>query len=50
VLTEDLCALATLETGRPVQLELTREEEFVGTTTRHPMRVAVKLGARRAAP
>ena len=47
VLTEDLCVLATLKTGRPVQLEFTREEEFIGTTTRHPMRVAVKLGAKR---
>ena len=27
--------------------ELTREEQFVGTTTRHPMRVDVKVGARR---
>jgi putative selenate reductase molybdopterin-binding subunit len=47
VLTEDLCALATLKTGRPVQLEFTREEEFVGGPGRHPMRVRVKAGARR---
>jgi putative selenate reductase molybdopterin-binding subunit len=46
VLTEDLCALATLKTGRPVQLEFTREEEFVGGPGRHPMRVRVKAGAR----
>ncbi|MCC6313412.1 MAG: molybdopterin-dependent oxidoreductase [Thermomicrobiales bacterium] len=47
VLTEDLCALAALKTGRPVKLEFTREEEFTATSTRHPMRVTVKLGARR---
>jgi len=47
VLTEDICALATLKTGRPVQLEFTREEEFVGGPGRHPMRVRVKAGARR---
>jgi putative selenate reductase molybdopterin-binding subunit len=47
VLTEDLCALATLKTGRPVQLEFTREEEFVGGPGRHAMRIRVKAGARR---
>ncbi len=47
VLTEDICALATLKTGRPVQLEFTREEEFVGAMGRHLMRIRVKAGARR---
>ncbi|HEY6418725.1 MAG TPA: molybdopterin cofactor-binding domain-containing protein, partial [Candidatus Binataceae bacterium] len=47
VLTEDLCAFATLQTGRPVKLEFTREEEFIGATVRHPMRVHMKVGARR---
>ena len=47
VLTEDICALAAMKTGRPVQLEFTREEEFVGGPARHPMRVRVKAGARR---
>ena len=50
VLTEDICAFATLQTGRPVKLEFTREEEFIAATTRHPMRAQVKVGARRAAP
>jgi putative selenate reductase molybdopterin-binding subunit len=45
ILTEDIVALAVLRTGRPVQLELTREEEFTATTTRHPMEVTVTLGA-----
>ncbi|HEV7438246.1 MAG TPA: molybdopterin-dependent oxidoreductase [Methylobacterium sp.] len=47
MLTEDLVALAVLRTGRPVKWELTRQEQFVATTTRHPMRVRVKLGAKR---
>ena len=36
---EDILALAALKTGRPVKLELTREEQFISTSTRHPMRV-----------
>ena len=47
VLTEDICAFATLKTGRPVMIEFTREEEFVAATTRHPMSVRMKVGARR---
>ena len=47
MLVEEVVALAALRTGRPVKLELTREEQFVATTTRHPMRVTVKAGARR---
>ncbi|PJG54264.1 aldehyde oxidase [Bradyrhizobium forestalis] len=42
---EDILALAALRTGRPVKLELTREEQFIATSTRHPMRVHVKAGA-----
>jgi len=44
---EDLCVLATLKTGRPVMWEFTREEQFIGATTRHPMKTQVKLGAKR---
>lgn len=47
VLTEDICAFATLKTGRPVMLEFTREEEFIAATTRHPMNVKMKVGAKR---
>jgi putative selenate reductase molybdopterin-binding subunit len=47
MLVEDVVALAALRTGRPVRLELTREEQFSATTTRHPMRVTIKAGARR---
>ena len=42
---EDVLALAALKTGRPVKFELTREEQFISTSTRHPMRVRVKIGA-----
>ena len=42
---EDILALAALKTGRPVKWELTREEQFIATSTRHPMRVHVKAGA-----
>jgi len=42
---EDILALAALKTGRPVKLEFTREEQFCATSTRHPMRIAVKAGA-----
>ena len=44
---EDILALAALKTGRPVKLEFTREEQFIATSTRHPMRVTVKAGADR---
>src|ERR1700738_2498238 len=46
MLSEDLCVLATLRTGRPVKWEFTREEEFTGATTRHQMTTRVQLGAR----
>ena len=46
MLVEDVVALAVLRSGRPVQLELTRAEQFAATTTRHAMRVRVKVGAR----
>ncbi|MEP6838604.1 MAG: molybdopterin-dependent oxidoreductase [Bradyrhizobium sp.] len=42
---EDILALAALKTGRPVKFELTREEQFIATSTRHPMRVTVTAGA-----
>ncbi len=46
MMTEDLCVLATLKTGRPVKWEFTREEQFIGATTRHPMTTEIWLGAR----
>ena len=47
MISEDLCVLATLKTGRPVMWEFTREEQFIGATTRHQMTTHVKLGAKR---
>ncbi|QDG89645.1 molybdopterin-dependent oxidoreductase [Pseudarthrobacter sp. NIBRBAC000502770] len=47
VLTEDLVALAALKLQRPVQLELTRAEQFTATTTRHPFTIKLKAGASR---
>jgi putative selenate reductase molybdopterin-binding subunit len=44
---EDVAALAALRTGRPVQLEFTREEQFIGASTRHPMIIDLALGATR---
>ncbi|OBK18973.1 molybdopterin-dependent oxidoreductase, partial [Mycobacterium asiaticum] len=46
VISEDLVALAALDTGRPVSWEYTREEEFITASPRHPMKITVKLGAR----
>ncbi|CAN5271572.1 molybdopterin-dependent oxidoreductase [soil metagenome] len=45
LLTEDLVALAVLKTGRAVQYEFTREDEFTIAPTRHPMRVGVTVAA-----
>jgi CO/xanthine dehydrogenase Mo-binding subunit/aerobic-type carbon monoxide dehydrogenase small subunit (CoxS/CutS family) len=45
MLTEDVVALAVLRLGRPAQLELSREEQFTASTTRHPMRIWVQAGA-----
>ncbi|WP_405677571.1 molybdopterin-dependent oxidoreductase [Streptomyces sp. NBC_00868] len=46
VISEDLVALATLDTGRPVCFEFTREEDFTTASPRHPMKLTVKLGAK----
>jgi putative selenate reductase molybdopterin-binding subunit len=45
ILIEDLAALTTLRTGRPARMAITREQEFVSSRTRHPMRIRVALGA-----
>ena len=47
MLVEDIVALAALKLERPVKLELTRAEQFAATTTRHPMQVVARAGARR---
>ncbi len=47
ILLEEVAAFATYTTGRPVLFRYTREEEFIACSTRKPMRVTVKLGAKK---
>jgi putative selenate reductase molybdopterin-binding subunit len=47
VLMEDVAAHLTIATRRPVIYEYTREEEFIGARSRHPMRVRMKTGVKR---
>jgi len=46
MVSEDLCVLALLKIDRPVKWEFTREEQFIGATTRHQMTTRVKIGAK----
>jgi putative selenate reductase molybdopterin-binding subunit len=47
VLMEDVPAHLTIATRRPVIYEYTREEEFIGARSRHPMKVKMKTGVKR---
>jgi putative selenate reductase molybdopterin-binding subunit len=47
VLIEDLCALLTIATDRPVKLELSRAEEFRSSRSRHPQILHMKTGVKR---
>ncbi len=48
MVSEDLPLFASMKLGgRPVKWEWTREEEFIGATTRHQMTTRVKIGARK---
>lgn len=47
VLVEDLCGYATWITGKPIYYRNSRAEEFYANSTRHPMRVRVKMGAKK---
>ena len=44
---EFLCALLARETNRPVRMEFTRKETFLGGRTRHPGRIWLKQGFRK---
>jgi putative selenate reductase molybdopterin-binding subunit len=44
VMIEDACAHLTIATGRPVKMEYTREEQFIGSTSRHPMIIRMRTG------
>ncbi len=47
ILLEEVCAFATLKTGRAVFFKYSRQEEFIAATTRHPFRMTVKMGAKK---
>jgi putative selenate reductase molybdopterin-binding subunit len=44
MLIEDIVAHLAIKTRRPVKLELTREEEFMSSRTRHPQTITYKTG------
>ncbi len=47
VLLEDICALLTIATDRPVKLEYSRAEEFRSSRSRHPQIIRMKTGVKR---
>lgn len=47
ILVEDLTGYAAWVTGKPVYYRNTRAEEFYANSTRHPMRVKVKMGGKK---
>jgi putative selenate reductase molybdopterin-binding subunit len=44
IVLEDICAHISLKTGRPVAMELKRDEEFYASRTRHPQHLTMKTG------
>ena len=44
---EDVAAHLTIATGRPVIYETTREEEFIDSRSRHPMRIRLRTGVKK---
>ena len=46
MLIEDVAAHLTIATGQPVQYVYTREEEFISSRSRHPMRIRLKTGVK----
>ncbi len=47
ILIEDIPAHLTIATGRPVLYEMSREEEFIASRSRHPMRVKMRTGVKK---
>lgn len=47
ILIEDVAAHLTIATRRPVQFVYTREEEFIASRSRHPMRIRMKTGVKK---
>jgi putative selenate reductase molybdopterin-binding subunit len=46
ILVEDVAGHLTIATGRPVIYETSREEEFIASRSRHPMRIYMKTGVK----
>ncbi len=44
ILVEDVAGHLTIVTGRPVMYEYSREEEFIASRSRHPMKIKIKTG------
>ena len=47
ILIEDLIGYACWKSGKPIFYQHTRHDEFTNCSTRHPMRVTVKMGAKK---
>lgn len=47
VLIEDVAAHLTIATGKPVLYEYSREDEFVSSRSRHPMKIHLKTGVKK---
>lgn len=47
ILVEDLVGYAAWTIGKPVYYRNTRKEEFIANSTRHPMRMRVKMGGKK---
>jgi putative selenate reductase molybdopterin-binding subunit len=47
ILLEEVCAFATYSTGRSIFHQFSRKEEFESCSTRKPMKIKVKLGAKK---
>ena len=47
ILIEDLVGYAVWKTGKPIYYRNTRAEEFYANSTRHPMRIRVKMGGKK---
>ena len=41
---EVMCSWLSRQTGRAVRMSFSREEDFIGTETRHPMTISMKTG------
>ncbi len=47
IILEEVVAFVTMKTGLPARAIFSREEEFFASRTRHPMKVTVKIGAKK---